>query len=201
MDEIDRLLVENWRNKRLATGTSPGTINRNVVVIRSVLSKAVEWGLLKHHPLTGLKKLRVDRGGAPRMLSDEDRKKLFAALAERDRILADERRSANRWRQERHYPLLPELTHYGDHLTPIVMTAYFTGMRRGEVFSLQWDNIDLDNRVLTVRGDNTRYENAGIQTTLFKGALLGLLFRFPVVSVAYFRTTGLTGRGDRREVF
>ena len=99
LDEIDRLLVENWRNKRLATGASPGTVNRNVVVIRSVLSKAVEWGFLKHHPLAGLKKLRVDRGGAPRMLSDEDRKKLFAALADRDLILADLRNSANRWRQ------------------------------------------------------------------------------------------------------
>lgn len=156
LDEIDRHLVENWRNKRLSTGTSPGTVNRNVVVIRSVLSKALEWGFLKFHPLAGLKKLPVDRGCAPRTLSEEDRHKLFDALADRDKKLAAERRSANQWRFERRYQLLPELAYYGDHLTPIVMTAYYTGMRRGEIFSLQWGDVDLDNQILTVQAENAK---------------------------------------------
>jgi hypothetical protein len=49
LEEIDRLLVENWRNKRLAQGTSSGTVNRNVVVVRAVLSK-VPKGLAAAHP-------------------------------------------------------------------------------------------------------------------------------------------------------
>jgi integrase len=156
LDEIDKLLVENWRNQRLRDGASPGTVNRNVVVIRAVLSKAVEWELLEHHPLAGLKKLPVDRGSAPRTLSDEDRTKLFYALADRDNKLATERISANRWRQERRYSLLPELIYYGDHLTPIVMTAYHTGMRRGEIFSMHWNDVNLEGQLITVRAENAK---------------------------------------------
>ena len=136
LDEIDLHLVETWRNRRLSGGTSSNTVNRNVSTIRSVLSKAVEWNFLKHHPFTGLKKLRVDRGQPPRMLSDEDRTRLFEALSDRDHQLGKERRSANQWRRERGYSLFPDLLYYGDRLTPIVSTAYHTGMRRGEVFSL-----------------------------------------------------------------
>lgn len=156
LDEIDRLLVENWRNKRLAQGTSPGTVNRNVVVIRAVLTKAVEWRFLKHHPLYGLKPLKVDRGVQPRMLTDEERGRLFAGLRERDVDLAEDRDSANRWRVERGYPEFPRLPFYGDHLTPITLTAYHTGMRRGEIFSLRWTDIDFQAAVIIVRADNAK---------------------------------------------
>ena len=156
MDEIDRYLIEGWRNKRLTTGNTNATINRLVGVLRSVLSKAVEWGFLKHHPLTGLKKLSEDRGRTPRTLSEEDRGKLLEVLADRDKKLAAERCSANRWREERRYALLPELTHYGDHLTPIVMTAYHTGMRRGEIFAMQWSDVDLEGQLITVRAENAK---------------------------------------------
>lgn len=176
LDEIDRHLVENWRNKSLSAGISPGTVNRNVVVVRSVLSKAVEWGFLKYHPLSGLKKLPVDRGCAPRTLSEEDRDKLFDALADRDKKLAAERRSANQWRFERRYQLLPELTYYGDHLTPIVMIAYYTGMRRGEIFLLRWDDVDLDNQLITVRAENAKTSQTRIIS--INDALYDVLFKW-----------------------
>jgi integrase len=156
LDEIDKLLVENWRNRRLSDGASPGTVNRNVVVIRAVLSKAVEWEFLKEHPLRGLKRLKVDTGVEPRMLSEDERRKLFEVLFARDIDLRRERLSANKWRCERGYDLLPDLTHYGDHLSPIVLTAYHTGMRRGEIFSLQWDDVDFQAKSLTIRADNAK---------------------------------------------
>ncbi|MBO6518556.1 MAG: tyrosine-type recombinase/integrase [Rhodospirillales bacterium] len=156
LDEIDKRRVELWRTKRLANRVSPGTINRNVVVIRAVLSKAVEWDFLEHHPLAGLKKLKTDTSSKPRTLSEDDRTKLFEALEQRDRQLAEDRLSANRWREERGYEKLPELTYYGNHLTPIVMTAYHTGMRRGEIFSMQWSDVDLDAQLLTIRAENAK---------------------------------------------
>lgn len=156
LDEVDRYLIETWRNKRLSMKNSNATVNRLVGVLKSVLSKAVEWGFLKYHPLAGLKKLSVDRGQPPRMLTDDDRTRLFGALADRDKKSAAERRSANKWREERRYVLLPELVHYADHLTPIVMTAYHTGMRRGEVFSMQWHDVDLEGQLITVRAENAK---------------------------------------------
>lgn len=39
----------------------------------------------------------------------------------------------------------------GSHLFPIVVTALNTGMRRGELFNLRWDDVDLVARVVTVK--------------------------------------------------
>ncbi len=36
------------------------------------------------------------------------------------------------------------------HLKPIVITALNTGMRRGEILSLKWRDVDLENRIITV---------------------------------------------------
>lgn len=156
LNEIDRLLVEKWRGRRLASGVSPNTVNRNVCVVRSVLSKAVEWGFLRHHPLEGLKPLKIDQGRQPRTLNDDERSRLFAALAARDEDLKQKRRSGNEWRRVRGYNLYPDFSHVGDHLTPIVLTAYHTGMRRGEIFSLTWDDVDFREDLITVRGESSK---------------------------------------------
>lgn len=38
-----------------------------------------------------------------------------------------------------------------DHLTPLVMAALHTGMRRGELFHLTWADVDFEERLITVR--------------------------------------------------
>ena len=37
-----------------------------------------------------------------------------------------------------------------DHLKPIVVTALNTGMRRGEIFKLKWEEVDFENRIVYV---------------------------------------------------
>ena len=156
LDEITRELVDNWRSKRKKDGVSANTINRNVCVIRAVLSKALEWDVIKFHPLAGLKPLRVDKNKPIRMLNDQERIRLFDALAARDDELRQKRIRYNEWRAVRKYNLYPELTFFGDHLTPMVLTAYHTGMRRGEILSLKWADIDFDRAQLIVRGETSK---------------------------------------------
>ena len=62
--------------------------------------------------------------------------------------------SANGWRAERGYVLLPSLRDFvfTDHVKPLILLSLNTGCRRGELFDLTWENIDLDRRILTVTG-------------------------------------------------
>ena len=43
------------------------------------------------------------------------------------------------------------------HLKPIVVCAIYSGLRRGELFDLKWENIDLKNRNLTVVNSKSNY--------------------------------------------
>jgi integrase len=42
------------------------------------------------------------------------------------------------------------------HLRPILICALDTGMRRGELFSLVWEDVDFENRLITVKAFNTK---------------------------------------------
>jgi integrase len=42
------------------------------------------------------------------------------------------------------------------HLRPIIICALDTGMRRGELFSLTWADVDFENRLITIRAFNTK---------------------------------------------
>ncbi len=43
-----------------------------------------------------------------------------------------------------------------DHLKPVIICALDTGMRRGEVLSLTWSDVDLENRRITLKAMNTK---------------------------------------------
>ncbi len=43
-----------------------------------------------------------------------------------------------------------------DWLRPIVMTALHTGMRKGEILNLTWDDVDFGNRILRVRDSKSK---------------------------------------------
>lgn len=42
------------------------------------------------------------------------------------------------------------------HLRPIITTAIHTGMRKNEILSLRWANIDLETNIITVEATNTK---------------------------------------------
>ena len=153
MMDINPWLTGTWRTAQLKKGRKPSGINRNMASLRGILSRAVEWGILDTHPLTGLKPLKIDKNPKPRHLSPTEEKQLRSALDTRQEEQRKNRESFNQWRQARKKPLLNTLDcTFTDYLKPLVLVAINTGLRRGELFKLTWHDISLKGRTLTVEG-------------------------------------------------
>jgi integrase len=156
--EITPSLLEQWRIKRLNDGISNVTLNRNIATLKSVMTRATEWGFLKENPLKNLKLFKIDRSPKVRYLSFEEESRLREALVERDKQLKEDRRSGNQWRENRGYALYPEIDEEDayDYFMPMVLLSINTGLRQGELFNLTWDMVDLSERSLIVSGGITK---------------------------------------------
>jgi integrase len=144
--------IESWRRDRMKDGVKPVTLNRQVDTLRAALRKAVDWDVIAAHPLQGLKRLKVDDDERVRFLTPAEENRLRDALITRETKLRQARERFNRWRQARNKAALPVRTEeFVDHVRPLVLLALNTGLRRGELFSLRWSDIDADGAMLTVR--------------------------------------------------
>lgn len=161
MAEIDSAWIERWRTERLRSKARPNaegvitkaTAWRDLASLRAVIAKAVKWGALERNPLLHLSIKVAKPRNVVRFLSRPEEERLRDALSNRDRQMAAARASANQWRRARKRQLFPEIPagSYADHLAPVVLLAMNTGLRRGELLSLQWSDINSDARMLTVR--------------------------------------------------
>lgn len=162
LTEITPSVLEQWRIKRLNEGISNATLNRDIGVLKSLMTKAAEWGFIKESPLKNLKLFKIDRAPKVRYLSVEEETRLRHALLERDTQLKQDRKSGNQWRQERGYALFPEFeeNEFSDYLMPMVLLSINTGLRQGELFNLNWEMVDLTGESIIISGDITKNSNS-----------------------------------------
>ena len=144
LGELQLFTLEKWRSDRINAGLHPETINRDINVLKAALSKAVEWKLVTAHPFVNAKALTFDRSPKVRYLEKAELSRLYAAL--------DYRRN-NR-----------ELFNIGDlvddvdsdlsvdYLEPMIIVSLNTGARRGELFNLTWDQVNLSKRTIGLLG-------------------------------------------------
>lgn len=164
LSAIDHESIEDWWRARVHTRgdeaqpVAKATASRDLACLRSALSRAVEWKLLESNPLMGLRNRSVASRKVVRYLSEDEERRLRAALASRDAYMAAARASANYWREQRGRVRYPEIGEggFGDHLTPVVLLAMNTGLRRKELLTLQWADVDLAGRMLTVRASTAK---------------------------------------------
>jgi integrase len=148
---FDQLVVEGMRQKWTKAGMKPSSVNRDIQRLSSVLSRAVEWGVLDRHPFKGLKPMKADKTGRVRFLSTEEEKSLRGALDKREDQLRKARMRFNIWRIARGKKPLPKREGLNlDHLRPLVLLALNTGLRRGELLGLTWAAVDFASKMLTV---------------------------------------------------
>lgn len=160
LPEITPWVVEKWRASRLKGGITPATVNRDTIALKAALSKAVEWNLLEAHPLAKLKQTKVDQSPKVRYLDDDEEASLRTALDAREEKVRVERDRANAWRAERGHEPLSDLRAVPctDHLKSMVLLAMNTGLRRGELLKLEWENVDLPRALLTMTGITAKSE-------------------------------------------
>ena len=156
MAEINAWSIEKFKSERLKAGIKPATVNRDLDRLSAALSKAVEWGLLGANPVAGVKRLRGGNSTRIRFLDKAENRRLRNALTARDTKAAKDRASGNAWRAARHRALLGPIHVYADHLTPLVLLALNTGIRRGELFGLTWGDVNLSGKQITVRAETAK---------------------------------------------
>lgn len=154
LTDFSSLAIESWRTGELDRGLSPQTVRRDVSSLKACFNRAVEMQLIDVSPIAAVKRPRIDNNPKVRYLSDWEDRALREALILREERMRMERLRANEWRADRGYLLLPALSAsiFCDHLMPMVLLSLNTGMRRGELFDLTWNDIDWENKALVVAG-------------------------------------------------
>lgn len=149
--------VERFKTKRTRAGIKPATINRDLDRIRKVFSCAVEWGFVTDHPLRKVKRKKVDNERV-RYLADGEEKRLRNALSDREAERRKQRATGNAWCVQRggDVRLTWPVDGFTDHVMPLALIALNTGMRRGELFGLEWRSVNLAGKLLTVEAGNAK---------------------------------------------
>lgn len=108
---------------------SIATVNRELTVLKRMFSIALREGWILRHPFSGSDTIisSSDETKRTRVLSREEEELLLDAC--------DENRSK---------------------LRPIIIMALDTGMRRGEIFSLRWRDVDLSAKLIHIKALNTK---------------------------------------------
>jgi integrase len=132
LDSLTPDAVENFLNRIRPKGPkghplAPGTLNRYIACLKSIVNRALNNNLIDRNPIRGVK--------------------LFKENNVRDRVLTREE-----------YRRLVEAC--SEHLAPMVILAYRTGMRRGEILGLRWDQLRLADKVILLDPKDTKTNEA-----------------------------------------
>jgi integrase len=106
-------LVDQFVTKRLELGNKPATVNRIMATLKHMFTKAVEWEMVEEETLKRIRLVKQQK---------ENNKRLRFLSKEECQTLIDCAEP---------------------HLKPILITALNTGMRKTEILTLTWDNVDL----------------------------------------------------------
>ncbi|GLQ00103.1 recombinase [Methylophaga thalassica] len=153
LDKVTAWDIESWRSKRHKEGLSTSTSNRYIGTLKAMFNRAVEWEVIEQNPLNKVKKQKSDSRAIIRYLSVDEEQRLRATLRSRDRRLAE---SNPFYAGGRFTRLEAILGGFPDHVHPMVLLLINTGMRRGEMFNLRWQDVDFVNKRITVVGNTSK---------------------------------------------
>ncbi len=127
--KLDAKRLEEFLNGLQERGMGAATVNKSIVIINSVLDYAEEQGLAVAENRK-MKRVRIRRKSAE-VVREKDREQL-----------------------ERY--LLSESGRETKGIRAGIILSLYTGLRIGEVCALRWENIDLENDVLSIENTLSR---------------------------------------------
>jgi integrase len=154
---FNSMLLEQYQTERLNKGNKPATANRLIATISHMFTKAVEWDMVEEEILKRIRKVK--------MLPENNKRLRYLSKDECQTLIK---------------------TCQGN-TKAIVITALNTGMRKGEILSLRWDNLDLKHGFILLNQDQTKNSERReipINDTL-RGVLQGITRRLDIPYVFY----------------
>jgi integrase len=146
---LTSIVISKWRDSRLSAGCAGSTVNRELAIISAVLNFGrKELNLAIENVVRDVSRPKNPPPRTRRFIADEQ-SKLMAALQDHSgfETRADGKQyrvgTRNLW------------------IKPTVQLALETGMRRSELISLQWEDINLEKQVARVRGVGGRATKNG----------------------------------------
>ncbi|MBW1784961.1 MAG: site-specific integrase, partial [Deltaproteobacteria bacterium] len=145
------------------------TVNNDVKELKSIFNKAIEWGYLYANPAKNVGYLEISDAKPIRYLSEEEYKR-FMEICKKE---------------------------YKEYF-PIFYTFIHTGMRKGEILSLDWSDIDFRRSIITIRskdgfkpkGIDNKNKQAKTRVIPIHGNLRALLYKLKQPSGKVFAYRG-----------
>jgi integrase len=150
--------IEQYKLERLDTPKSNGkersiaSVNRELELMRAMMRFAVRQGWLMRSPFEMGAPLisKSDEERRERVLTRDEERRLLEACG--DRILTYERKGKE--------VTMHDKGDKREHLRALLVAALDTAMRRGELFKLTWQDVDLERGVITIRAMNSKTARA-----------------------------------------
>ena len=118
LNKFNSNLIEKLQTECMTKNYKPAYTNKIITILKHMFAKASDWEMITEETLKKVRKVKLLKGEVKRL-----------------RYLSDEEAERLAFNCE-------------SYLKPIVITALNTGMRRGEIFGLTWDRVDLKNSII-----------------------------------------------------
>lgn len=203
LKDVTPMMLAGFYDDMRHEGLSGSTVNALHKFIKSVFKQAVDYDIVLRNPADRVKPPKNEHAER-RSLTDVETAALLAHVDESERAAYEalevkESRQREDGLYERGY--IRGVRDISGCVA--VRIAVATGMRRGEVLALTWDDIDLERRTIRVRHNLTSSgrigdpkSNAGIRTVSIDGKTAQTLSSWKENQAAIFSASGVTTDGS-----
>jgi len=138
-------MLESYQQELLGKGKGSATVNRKMAMLKHLVRKANDWKMVDDGTLRTVRKVK--------QLKEPPGRLRYLTGKDVQRLLAECK----------------------PHIRPIVIVALNTGMRRGEILNLKWDDVDLRNGLLLVKDTKNGESRAVPINDAVRGVLAGIV--------------------------